>query len=76
MIEEENYVIIIIGIHEPQIGRVVMHSEYGVVLDYFYICEIGLDCSIQRFEAFGLTFYYGRVINRTVKLSAMLDWII
>ena len=36
-----------------------MHSEYGVVLDYFYICEIGLDCSIQRFEAFGLTFYYG-----------------
>ena len=55
MIEEENYVIITIGIHEPQIGRVVMHSdekyffEYGVVLDCFYMREIGLDFSIHHF---------------------------
>ena len=27
------------------------------------------------FEAFALTFEYGKVINRAAKLSTMLDWI-
>ena len=33
--EDKNYVIIIIGIHEPQIGRVVMHSDEKYFLNIF-----------------------------------------
>ena len=37
VIEEENYVIIIIGIHEPQIGRVVMHSDEEYFFNVFLV---------------------------------------
>ena len=31
--------------------------------------------SIKHFLIFGLTFQYGKVINREVKFSGVLDWI-
>jgi hypothetical protein len=32
--------------------------------------------SIKHFLIFGLTFQYGKVINREVKFPGVLDWII
>ena len=48
--------------------------QYDTILGGVWDCSNTISINPTFFGAFGLAFPYGRVINKVLKLSAVLDW--